>query len=185
MEMMTDNALELVFGEKDIDGGVLRIPGNNRVFAVIDESSRQYPFVLDEVTYDEANTYVNLAAIMVYRNLTAIPGQWRIVFAGGDGDEEAAYRPDATGVLAERYRYDDEPKGFSFMDIETGVVYCKFSGESGDWTGGFSLRGEKGEAGEAGPAGPEGPTGPQGNITAVVAATAPVNPPDGMIWIEG
>ena len=187
----------------------LTIPDTRPVVAVIDESGRQYPFALDEVVYKSATTEISLAAIMTYRNLTAIPGTWRIVFAVGQkGTDGEDFAPDERGTLAERTQYDGEAKGFSYLDIDTGVIYHKLSATNGDWNDGFSLRGDKGDPGEPGADGADGAQGPPGadgadgakgdkgdkgdpgepgepgSVNVIVSLTEPQNPTDGMIWIQ-
>ena len=41
---------------------------------------------------------------------------------------------DATGTLAERDTYDDEPAGFTFFDTDNNDLYTKNSSASGDWS---------------------------------------------------
>lgn len=72
--------------------------------------------------------------------------------------ESGAYTDaDASGTLADRDAYDDEAKGFTFDDIETGEAsnlihrYVKASAANADWNGPFYFgRGEKGDPGGAG-----------------------------------
>lgn len=80
--------------------------------------------------------------------------------AGAAGPVGASFDADAMDLFAERALYDGQPKGFSFLAMDTGMLYFKLSGVSADWSPGFQFG--KGETGAAGPQGPEGPEGPQG-----------------------
>lgn len=103
------------------------------------------------------------------RGPQGIPGP-----VGPEGPQGDSFQPDATGRLVERTKYDSEPTHFSFMDMDTLVLYFKLSNAPGDWTEGVSLRGpqgatgdkgpkgDKGDKGEIGPVGPVGPQGEQG-----------------------
>ncbi len=81
---------------------------------------------------------------------------------GPEGPEGKPFDPDAQGTLEERKGYDDEPKGFVFLDYANLVLYYKQSDAPGDWSPGTSMRGPEGPQGPIGPEGPEGPIGPQG-----------------------
>ena len=43
---------------------------------------------------------------------------------------------DARDTFANRNLYDLQPKGFSFLAIDTGFMYFKLSNTSGDWSDG-------------------------------------------------
>ncbi len=179
---------EYYFENTDLENQILTLSGTMPVFAVIDETGRQYPFDLDEVVYSEENTRIDLSAFMAYRNLTAIEGRWRIVFSSGIiGRDGKNFAPDAIGTLSERAAYNDSPKGFAFLDYETGIMYHKVSDLTANWSDGISMSGAPGPVGpkgEKGDRGPEGPQGGTGSITAVVSVEPPANPADGTIWIE-
>ncbi len=169
------NDREHRFSHADIDvaNRTYTISGTAHVFGVIDETGRQYPFALDEVTYGEDSTTVSLAAIMTYRNLVILPGEWQLVFTGGtSGKDGRNFEPDAKGLFADRTQYNNEAKGFSFLDFEAGIMYFKKSGTSGDWTDGFPVRGQKGDEGKS------------GGVTVVKSVNEPENPINGMIWIQ-
>lgn len=166
------NEREHRFTHADIDSlnRTYTISGTSHIFGVIDESGRQYPFALDEVTYDSDSTTVSLAAVMTYRNLAVLPGEWQLVFSGGtSGKDGKNFEPDAKGLSADRSQHDHEAKGFSFLDFEAGIMYFKKSSADGDWTDGFPIRAEKGDA---------------GNINVVISSDEPENPADGLIWIQ-
>lgn len=79
---------------------------------------------------------------------------------GPKGDTGASFNADARDLFANRNLYDLQPKGFSFLAVDTGFLYFKLSNTGGDWSTGKEFG--KGETGATGPQGPEGPQGPQG-----------------------
>jgi len=92
---------------------------------------------------------------------------------GVKGDTGASFDADARDVFANRGLYDLQPKGFSFLAVDTGFMYFKLTNTSGDWSTGKEFG--KGETGATGPAGPTGPTGPQGlqGIQGIQGLTGP------------
>ncbi len=133
---------EFAFDDSAVNGCMLVIDDTRPAVAVIDESGRQYPFaLLDEVTYRAGVTSISLAAIMTYRNLIAIPGTWKIVFAvGPEGKNGRSYFIDKSGLLAERDQYNGKAPGFKFEDADTGRIYTRLA--SGGWSSGFLIRAE-------------------------------------------
>ncbi len=79
---------------------------------------------------------------------------------GSKGDTGASFSADVRDVFANRALYNLQPKGFSFLALDTGNLYFKVSGASGDWSPAFIFG--KGDAGAQGPQGPAGQQGPQG-----------------------
>lgn len=69
---------------------------------------------------------------------------------GEKGDRGAAFKIDATGTLAERAQYDNQPKDFSFLATDDGNVYVKVSDTSGDWSDPIPFKGDKGDTGKTG-----------------------------------
>ena len=63
---------------------------------------------------------------------------------GIKGDTGEAFKFDALGTLSEKDQYNDEPKGFAFLDTENGNIYIKNSETSADWTAPIPFRGEQG-----------------------------------------
>jgi hypothetical protein len=63
---------------------------------------------------------------------------------GPPGPQGQGIEPDATGTLAERDAYDDEPQGFVYLrtDVTPFELYVKASAASGDWAGPSSIGGE-------------------------------------------
>lgn len=179
------------FDNSMVNDGILAISGIKRAFAVIDDTGRQYPFGMDEIIYYDDATLINLNAIMAYRNQTTINGEWKIIFASGIiGRDGRNYAPDIHGTPVEKSNFDDEPKGFAFLDYVNGIMYYKQSDDHADWTDGFGMQGPagptglKGDKGDEGEKGCTGPAGPPGGVEVVLAGTEPVNPRNGMIWIE-
>lgn len=87
---------------------------------------------------------------------------------GVQGPKGDSFSPDAIGLTSDRANYDDEPKGFSFLDSQTGYLYFKLSATSGDWSSGITFttgpQGPIGPQGVQGPEGPQGVEGPQGPV---------------------
>lgn len=82
---------------------------------------------------------------------------------GVKGDVGSSFDADVKDLFANRSLYNIQPKGFSFLAIDTGNLYFKLSATSGDWSPGFVYgRGETGAAGAVGATGPVGPQGLQG-----------------------
>lgn len=79
---------------------------------------------------------------------------------GPQGPQGTSWSPDAIGPISGRVDYDDEPEGFSYLDIDNGLLYFKRSGTSGDWSAGIAF--QQGPQGVQGPQGPQGIQGPQG-----------------------
>jgi len=87
--------------------------------------------------------------------------------AGTNGTDGISYNVSATGIFSERITHDAEVKGFSFLDIDTGILYFKKSNVSADWSVGTQFVGPvgpKGERGIQGDIGLTGLTGPTGDI---------------------
>lgn len=77
--------------------------------------------------------------------------------AGSKGDTGASFDADGRDLFANRSLYDAQPKGFSFLAMDTKELYFKLSGAIGDWSDAATFG-----VGPAGPQGPAGPEGPQG-----------------------
>lgn len=57
-------------------------------------------------------------------------------------------QPDAFGVGSDRDAYDDEAKGFIFLDLgDPWTLYAKLSSDSADWDDGQQIEGPEGDAG--------------------------------------
>ena len=55
------------------------------------------------------------------------------------GEAGTSYTIDEEGTTAERDAYDAKPKGFSYLDTQTKMIYRKKSNASGDWGEGISF----------------------------------------------
>ncbi len=81
---------------------------------------------------------------------------------GPEGPVGKTFDPDASGLTADRAAYDAEPKNFSFIDTQLGIVYWKLSNDIGAWSTGVTFG--RGPQGLQGPQGPQGVVGPKGDI---------------------
>lgn len=82
---------------------------------------------------------------------------------GIKGDTGASFDADARDLFANRSLYNVQPKGFSFLALDTGNLYFKLSATSGDWSGAYTFgAGATGATGATGPQGPQGLQGLQG-----------------------
>lgn len=63
---------------------------------------------------------------------------------GNQGPKGDPMKIDATGVSTELNQYDAEPKSFSFLATDTGMVYIKNSDASGDWSDPVGFQGPAG-----------------------------------------
>lgn len=63
---------------------------------------------------------------------------------GEKGEKGDPMKIDATGTTAELSQYDAEPKGFSFLATDTGMVYIKSSDDPGDWSEPVGFQGPPG-----------------------------------------
>lgn len=79
---------------------------------------------------------------------------------GIQGPVGASFNADVLDVSANRSLYDGEPKGFSFLAMDTGLLSFKLSAAAGDWSPGFVFG--KGAQGVQGIQGIQGPQGLQG-----------------------
>ena len=65
------------------------------------------------------------------------------------GEQGWSFNPTAVGTLEERTQHDADPKGSSFLDINSGILYFKLSDTSGDWNEGIPFRGQDGQPGSS------------------------------------
>lgn len=74
-----------------------------------------------------------------------------VVPRGQKGDRGDAFAVNAVGPASNQSLYDSMQSGFSFLAVDTGMIYFKASGSVGDWTLGSPFgKGDKGDAGEDG-----------------------------------
>lgn len=93
---------------------------------------------------------------------------------GIKGDVGSSFDADVKDLFANRSLYNLQPKGFSFLAIDTGNLYFKISATSGDWSPGFVYG--KGDTGATGAVGATGPVGPQG-LQGIQGPVGPVGAP--------
>lgn len=100
------------------------------------------------------------------RNLMA--GTDMLLVKGPKGDTGASFRADYRGMLAEKYTFDDQVQGFCFLAIDTGQLFIKLSGASGDWSQPYAFaKGATGEKGDTGAKGDPGANGLPGVVASV------------------
>lgn len=66
------------------------------------------------------------------------------------GPQGERFFPDAEGLIADITTYDAELTDFIYHATDEGLVYIKLSDTSGDWSTGYTWRGERGADGPAG-----------------------------------
>jgi len=82
---------------------------------------------------------------------------------GPKGDTGASFDADVRDVFGNIGLYNLQPKGFSFLALDTGALYFKLSNTSADWSAGVPYgKGETGATGATGAQGAQGLQGPQG-----------------------
>lgn len=79
---------------------------------------------------------------------------------GIKGDTGASFDADVRDLYANRNLYNLQDKGFSFLSMDTGMLYFKISAASGDWSAGVQYG--KGDTGATGATGAQGAQGIQG-----------------------
>ncbi len=114
---------------------------------------------------DEALTRLNkIQSIKVGRTITTTPNNEAVVFYNSDsneftftvpkgekGDRGEPFQVNASGAMEQRALYDDRPKGFSFLCIDTSEVFFRKSDTHADWTVGVPFgKGDKGDKGDKG-----------------------------------
>lgn len=113
--------------------------------------SGTYDYVLVRWSADEEQNSVNSSILAtIYAELQA----------------GSLWKYDVAGSATDRATYNERPKGFSYLVIDTNPaqLFIKASAASGDWAGPFTYG--------VGPIGPEGPAGyvnPRGTYSAVTA----------------
>ncbi|KAK6032454.1 hypothetical protein OSTOST_01397 [Ostertagia ostertagi] len=90
---------------------------------------------------------------------------------GVKGDTGASFDADVRDLFANRALYNLQPKGYSFLALDTGNLYFKLSATSGDWSTAKTFgKGDKGDKGDTGNQGIQGIQGLQG-IQGIQGAT--------------
>ena len=74
-----------------------------------------------------------------------------VVPQGIKGDKGDAFQVNAVGLFSNRDLYDTRPQGFSFLALDTSLIYFKMSNISGEWSSGAPFgKGETGATGATG-----------------------------------
>lgn len=108
--------------------------------------------------------------------LNLMTGTDVLTIEGPEGPVGPSFNADFKGLNSERATFNAQVKGFSFLAMDTGLMYFKLSNTSGDWSTGYPFgKGEKGDEGEPGADGTDGTDGTNGLITAVDSATKTVS----------
>lgn len=101
---------------------------------------------------------------------------------GIQGDVGASFNADARDLFSNRGLYNLQPKGFSMLAVDTGLLYFKQSATAVDWSPGFTYgKGETGEQGIQGVQGNQGIQGLQGIQGIAGIGTAGANGVDGAV----
>lgn len=96
---------------------------------------------------------------------------------GPAGPAGPSFDADVRDLSENRSSYNNRLKGFSFLAIDTGLLYFKLSAVVGDWSPGFQFgKGEAGPRGLQGIRGLQGLRGVQG-IQGIQGIPGPVSPP--------
>jgi hypothetical protein len=115
----------------------------------------------DSVTLNSI-TAATLAALQVpgQQGIQGPPGPGVPGPVGPIGPVGSSFDADARDLFANRFLYDLQPKGFSMLAIDTGMLYFKQSATSAHWSAGVQYG--KGETGLTGAPGIQGIQGVQG-----------------------
>lgn len=108
--------------------------------------------------------------------LDLMAGTSLLTVTGPQGDVGPSFDANYKGLATERVDFDNQDKGFSFLAMDTGLLYFKLSKVIGDWSTGYQFgKGDKGDAGAAGQTGASGINGTDGLITSIDTATQSVS----------
>lgn len=120
------------------------------------------------------NAIVSIASLST-EVLNLMTGTDVLTIEGPEGPVGASFNADYKGLESERSTFAGQPKGFSFLAIDTGLLYFKLSATSGNWSTGYQFgRGEKGDDGTPGTPGTNGTNGTNGLITSIDGSTKTV-----------
>lgn len=112
-------------------------------FTATQKSNEIKTLGIDQVLTGAAGSSANV----IYNSLQ---NKFTFVIPKGDkGDRGDAYQVNALGLTPEKVNYENQSTGFSFLDIQAGLIYFKLSGATADWSAGFPFG--------------QGPQGLQGN----------------------
>ena len=121
------------------------------------------------------NALVSVASLST-EVLNLMTGTDVLTIEGPKGDVGASFNANIKGLEVERPTFADQPKGFSFLAIDTGLLYFKLSATPGDWSTGYPFGiGPAGPTGAAGADGADGADGTDGLITSVATGIQTVS----------
>ena len=73
--------------------------------------------------------------------------EWLASLKGVKGDKGESYSPNSVGTSTDKSLYDNQPAGFSFLDIDNSLLYIKRSNATGDWFDGMLFgKGDDGDS---------------------------------------
>lgn len=120
------------------------------------------------------NAVVSIAALST-EVLNLMTGTDVLTIEGPMGPVGPSFNADYKGLESERATFATRPKGFSFLALDTGLMYFKLSAASGDWSSPYPFgKGEPGDPGAPGAPGADGTDGADGLITSVDTTTKTV-----------
>ena len=91
---------------------------------------------------------------------------------GAKGVDGKSFTVNATGTLAGRDAYNNQPEGFAYLATDNGMLYLR-QGAAGNWSPGIPFgKGDKGDQGDTGERGPVGPAGPANKLTIGTVTTS-------------
>lgn len=120
------------------------------------------------------NALVTVASLST-EVLNLMTGTDVLTLQGEKGDVGASFNANYKGLEVERVEFADQPRGFSFLAMDTGLLYFKLSNDPGDWSTGYEYgKGDPGEPGADGAPGAPGADGVDGTVVTVDEAVTNV-----------
>lgn len=99
-------------------------------------------------------TQTNTGLAGTNANVAYNPSDGKFTFTvprGDKGEKGDSFTVGATGTTAGRTTYNGYSTGFSYLDMETSMIYFKISAATGNWSAGVPFgKGDKGNTGEVG-----------------------------------
>lgn len=93
---------------------------------------------------------------------------------GAKGVDGKSFTVNATGTLAGRDAYNNQPEGFAYLATDNGMLYLR-QGAAGNWSPGIPFgkgdKGDQGDTGATGATGERGPVGPAGPANKLTIGT--------------
>lgn len=156
--------------------------------ALIQADDGKLKAAIVELSNLTAEAITQLRGVKGDKGDTGAPGADSVV-PGPPGPPGPSFSADAEDLFANRSLYNLQPKAFSFLAMDTGMLYWKLSASSGDWSAGAQfgkgdpgIKGDKGDKGDPGTGiqglkgdkgdpGEPGAPGTNGLITSIDTAT--------------